>query len=589
MANEFAGNAPPLVSEMPTVVRVQPDVAALHRSFDYAVPETWRAANDINLNVGSRVRIELHGRRVGGWVTELDPDPAVDVELRLLQKWSGLGPNGPMIDLANWLAYRWVGSPAKALRTASPPKNVYRLPAAAVARWTGPVDPRAAQVFEGEGSVVRAAPGTDRWPLVLAAAALGNPLLLMPTIGAAKQLAGRLRRSGLEVALLPDDWARAAGGAIVVGTRAAVLGPVGGIGAIVVFDEHDDAYREERTPTWHAREVAIERSRRAGVPCVLVSPAPSVEAVNALPLSVPDRQREHAGWAAVSVVDRRSEPPGRLGLFSEELVRALSLPGRVACILNRTGRVRLLACVACGELTSCDTCQGAVRQVDDSTLTCSRCGEQRPPVCAACGGARLKNLVLGVSRAREELSALLNEPVGEVTASDSSDAHARVVIGTEALLRATPDRNAPWTSVAFLDFDQHLTALRQQAESEAMGLLVMASRLVGPRRNGGRILIQTRMGEHRVLDAARRADTGPLTEAWQEQARAMRWPPAVAQAEVSGKGAAGFIERLGNPIGLDVLGPNEDRWLIRAPNNEALVSELVRVDRGDDRLRLAVH
>ena len=78
MANEFAGNAPPLVSEMPTVVRVQPDVAALHRSFDYAVPETWRAANDINLNVGSRVRIELHGRRVGGWVTELDPDPAVD-------------------------------------------------------------------------------------------------------------------------------------------------------------------------------------------------------------------------------------------------------------------------------------------------------------------------------------------------------------------------------------------------------------------------------------------------------------------------------------------------------------------------------
>lgn len=574
---------------MPAVVRVQPDVAALHRSFDYAVPETWRVANDIDLQVGSRVRIELHGRRVAGWVTELDPEPVADVELRLLQKWSGRGPDGPMIDLANWLAYRWVGSPAKALRTASPPKNVYRIPKAATAKWTGPVEPEAAAAFEGAGSVVRVAPGADRWPLVLAAAAKGNPLILMPTIDAAKQLAGRLRRSGLDVALLPDDWARAAAGAIVVGTRAAVLGPVGEIGAIVVFDEHDDAYREERTPTWHAREVAIERSIRAEVPCVLVSPAPSVEAVSALPLREPVRSVEHAGWAAVSVVDRRSEPPGRLGLFSEELVRELSREGRVACILNRTGRVRLLACVACGELASCDTCQGAVRQVDDSTLTCSRCAAQRPPVCASCGGARLKNLVLGVSRAREELSALLGEPVGEVTASDTSDGNARVVIGTEALLRATPARNARWSSVAFLDFDQHLTALRQQAESEAMGLLVMASRLVGPRRNGGRILVQTRLGEHRVLEAASRADLGALTAAWLEQATAMRWPPAIAQAEISGKGAAAFIEKLGSPIGLDVLGPNEDRWLIRSADNDTLVAELARVDRGDARLRLAVH
>lgn len=589
MKNEPAGSALATDSDVARVVRVQPDVAALHRSFDYAVPETWRVANDIDLRVGSRVRVELHGRRVGGWVTELDPEPAADVELRLLQKWSGMGPDGAMIDLANWLAYRWVGSPAKALRTASPRKNVYRLPAALTSRWNGDVDPAAARAFQGAGSVMRVAPGADRWPLVLGAAALGNPLLLMPTIDAAQQLAARLRRSGLDVALMPEDWARAAAGAIVVGTRAAILGPVGNMGAIVVFDEHDQAYREERTPTWHAREVAIERALRANVPCVLVSPTPSVEAVAALPLHEPDRSAEHGGWPTIQVVDRRSEPPGRLGLFSEELVRALSGPGRVACILNRTGRVRLLACVACGELTCCDLCQGAVRQIDDSMLTCSRCGDTRPPVCAACGGARLKNLVLGVSRAREELSALLGEPVGEVTASDSSNGNARVVIGTEALLRASPGRNARWTSVAFLDFDQHLTALRQQAESEAIGLLVMAARLVGPRRAGARVLVQTRMGEHRVLDAARRAEPAALTTALATQADQMRWPPAVAQAEVSGKGALGFIERLGNPIGLQVLGPNEDRWLIRADDNHTLVTELARVDRGDDRLRVAVH
>lgn len=568
-------------------MRVQPDVAAVRRAFDYAVPPTWRASGDVHLAVGSRVRVELHGRRVAGWITELDPEPAVEVDLRLLQKWSGIGPSSEVMQLANWLANRWLGAPAKALRTASPSKNVYRLPAPAVAKWDGLVEDWAAEAFEDGGAVVRVAPASDRWPLVLAAAARGNPLFLMPTIGAARQLSGRLRRAGLNVALLPDDWARAAAGAVVVGTRAAALGPTSELGSIVVFDEHDEAYREERSPTWHAREVAIERARMSGVPCVLVSPSPSVAAASAMRLVEPDRSKEHAGWASIQIVDRRSEPPGRLGLFSEELVRVLDR-GRVACILNRTGRVRLLACVTCGELTSCDRCHGAVRQIDDATLTCSRCGEERPPVCAACGGARLKNLVLGVSRAREELSALLGETVGEVTASASTDGDARVVIGTEALLRSNPPKGLRWDTVAFLDFDQHLTALRQSAEADAMGLLAMASRLVGNRRGGGRVVVQTRMGEHRVLQAAHRGDAGLLTEALALQAVEMRWPPAVAQAEVSGAGAAGFIERLGRPIGLEILGPNDDRWLIRSATNDLLVEELSRVDRGDARLRIAV-
>lgn len=574
---------------LPRVVRVRPDVAALRREFDYAVPETWRAGDDVDLRVGSRVRIELHGRRVGGWVSELEPRPVADVELRLLQKWSGLGPDAEVMALADWLAHRWVGSPAKALRTASPPKNVYRLPPHGVVTWSGPVEPWAEAAFEDVGAVVRVAPASDRWPLVLSAAARGNPLLLMPTVDEARRLAARLRRASLDVALLPDDWARAAAGAIVVGTRAAVLGPVHRLGAVVVFDEHDDAYREERAPTWNAREVAVERARRAGVACVLVSPAPSIEATRALPLLEPDRASEHAGWATVEVIDRRDEPPGRLGLFSEELVRALDDEGRVACILNRTGRVRLLACVTCGELAACDLCQGAVRQLDDARLTCSRCGEQRPPVCASCGGARLKNLVLGVARAREELSALIGEPVGEVTASDAVDGDARVVIGTEALLRASPPRDAGWKKVAFLDFDQHLTALRQQAESEAMALMVLACRQVGPRSAGGRVLVQTRLPEHRVLDAARRANPGPFTRELAVQAQLMHWPPAVAQAEISGPGAAAFIERLGRPVGIDVLGPSDGRWLLRSESVETLVEELAQVDRGDERLRIAVH
>lgn len=540
------------------------------------------------MSVGSRVRVELHGRRVGGWVTELDPETPLDVELRLLQKWSGHGPQGELIELANWLARRWLGSPAKALRTASPPKNIYRLPATQVVRWQGAVDDTALDAFTGPGSTVRVAPASDRWPLVLAAASLGNPLLLMPTVEAARTLAARLRRAGLTVALMPDDWARAAAGAIVVGTRAGALAPSHELGAIVVFDEHDEAYREERSPTWHAREVAVERARQAGVPCVLVSPTPSIEAARAFEVRKPDRSTEHAGWPAVVVLDRRNEPPGRLGLFSDEFVRLAREPGRLACILNRTGRVRLLACIACGELTCCEQCGAAARQVDDATLTCSRCESQRPPVCANCGGSRLKNVVLGVGRAREELAALLGEPVGEVTASAAEQPGARVVIGTEALLRTLPPKDQRWRTVAFLDFDQHLTALRQRADAEAMGLLVLASRQVGSRRGGGRVVVQTRLGEHRVVDAAQRGDPAALRAELTAQAEQMSWPPAVAQAEISGPGASGFIERLGHPLGINVLGPRDGRWLVRAAEIAQLVAALDEVDRGDERLRIAI-
>ena len=575
---------------LPTVVRVRPDVAAVNRTFDYLVPELWTHAPDqYDLRVGGRVRVELHGRRVGGWITELDPDTPEGIDLRPLKKWSGHGPTVDVMDLADWTARWWAGAPAKLLRTASPARNVYRLHAPKVARWSGEVEPWALDAFDGAGSTQLIAPASDRWQLVLAAASFGNPLLLVPTVEAAAQLAGRVRRAGMHVALLPDDWDRAASGAVVIGTRAAAFGPVHEMGAIVVFDEHDEAWREERTPTWHARDVAVERARRRGVPCVLVSPAPSVDAAGVHPLVEPARAQQHAGWPAVSIIDRRDEPPGRLGLFSEGLGQALKRDGRVACILNRTGRVRLLACSNCGELAACDVCTGAVRQIEDTSLTCIRCAATRPPVCANCGGARLKNLVLGVSKAREELAALLGEPVGEKTASGVDGENARVMIGTEALLRDVQQRGRRFSTVAFLDFDQHLSAARQTGESDAMALLVLAARQVGNRRGGGQVLVQTRMPEHRVLQAAVRADTAALTMALTDQAASMQWPPVIAQAEIGGAGAPAFIEALGRPLGLTILGPRDDTWLVRADDRDLLLDELARVDRGEERLRIALH
>src|SRR5439155_16309106 len=204
------------------------------------------------------------------------------------------------------------------------------------------------------------------------------------------------------------DWARAAaGGRTVVGARAAAWAPVPNLAAIVVLDEHDEAYQEERAPTWHARDVVIERARRARVPCLLVSPCPSLDALAAAAdVVTPPRAEERAGWPVVDVVDRRREPPG-LGLYSTRLVDAVRSGGRVVCVLNRTGRARLLACAACGELARCEVCDAAVETIEEG-LRCRRCVATRPVVCAACGATRLKTLRTGVTKAHDELERFGN-------------------------------------------------------------------------------------------------------------------------------------------------------------------------------------
>src|SRR5437763_1384205 len=141
-------------------------------------------------------------------------------------------------------------------------------------------------------------------------------LVLAPSVALAAHLAVRLRRGGFPVAQHPRDWAMAATGAYtVVGARAAAWAPLERPSAVVVLDEHDEAYQEERAPTWNARDVAIERARRAGGPWLLVSPCPSLDALAMGPLETVSRAEERAGWPVVEVVDRRKEAPG-LGLYS---------------------------------------------------------------------------------------------------------------------------------------------------------------------------------------------------------------------------------------------------------------------------------
>jgi primosomal protein N' (replication factor Y) len=489
--------------------------------------------------------------------------PPEGVALQALVAVSGHGPPPAVIELAEWAAWRWAVPVATLLRTASPPRNVASLPAPPAAA------PRPAVPAPAE--LRRLPPDADPLPAVLeavSAAGPGSVVVLVPSVGWAERLTERLRRRGLAVA---DGWAEAAAGwPVVVGSRTAAWCPVPQLGAAVVVDAHDEAYRDR----YDAVEVLAERARRAAAPCLLLSPCPTAVLAARYPVTTVGRAEEAAGWPAVSVVDRRAADP-RTGILSHELARTWARP--LVCVLHRTGRARLLACRACGELARCERCGRPVEQRDEA-LSCRGCASERPVVCAGCGATAMKVLRQGVSQVRDELEALLGEPVGEVAGPGATVPGTDVLVGTEAVLHRV--RRA--AAVVFLDFDQHLLAPRFGAGEEALALLARAGRLVGGRGRpaSGVVLVQTRLPDHEVLAAAVSGDPGRFDET--ALRRELDLPPFSALAVVRGEAAGEYCRPLG---GVDL---GDGRWLVRAPDHRALADALAAAPRPPGRLRVTV-
>lgn len=565
-------------------MRVLPDVVALDKTFDYSVPPEM--AGDIR--IGTIVRINLHGRRVGAWVVALDPETPADVNLKPIAKVTGWGPPEDLVRLSKWAAWRWAGKPQHFLGTASPPRAVRGLPAPPPGRpVAGTVrDALADAALDARAAIVRLPPATDVFSLVVAAAARGDALVVVPSAAEAALLAQRVARAGVRVARYPDAWAAAAaGGTTVIGTRAAAWAPVPELAAVLVVDGHDEGLQEERTPSWHARDVAIERARRAGVPWVVTSPCPPAEILGWGTLIEPPRAAERAGWAILDVIDRRGDDP-RSGHFSPRLVDLLHRDGRVVCVLNRKGRARLLACAQCGELARCVPCGGAMEQQPDADgLRCRACSQPRPSLCADCGAQKLKLLRVGVTRLAEELSALVQESVAEVTADTAELPPTRVLVGTEAVLHRVVGE--PVAGVAFLDFDQELFAPRLRANEQSLALLARAARLVGGRSGTGRVLVQTRSPDHEVLDAALHADPARIATAELERRLPLRLPPFAALAAVSGEAAEEYLAPIDRGA-VEVVPTEEGEWLVRAPDTATLCNALAKLTRPAGRVRVEV-
>jgi primosomal protein N' (replication factor Y) len=566
------------------VCRVVPDVTAVERAFDYLVPAELAA----QVRVGTIVRVSLHGRRVRGWVVADDVAPEATQLLSLLAVVSA-GPPPDVVELTAWVAHRWAGPRVAVLRSASPPNRVPSpLPPPV---WTLSVGrpTRSDQTVVRAVRVVRQPPLLDRRAQVAAMCATeGSTIVCVADAGRARAFAAYLEREGRRVAHMHSSeadaartgaWARATnGGCIVVGGRISAFAPVPDLAAVVVVDDADEALQEERSPTWHARDVLRERAARAGASFTVCSPAPTIEAVVAAGSApvVPAPDVERAGWPRVEVVDRRAEPPGA-GLLTSALADALrSADGLAVCVVNRRGRYRLLACAACQHLLRWDR------------------ADERPAVCPECGATKLRVLRAGVTRIREELEVLLREKrVVDVDVATGDLAPADILIGTEAVLHRAEVRRSRPALVAYLDLDQELLAPRYRAAAQAHWLVTRGAQLLAARpRHETMLLLQTRMPDHPVVDAVVHGQPDRVVDSDREYRETLGYPPYGALAELSGDDAALKIAiEVLHGFDVRVFGPTDGRALVNAADAELLadaLAEALPAGRSLGRMRAAV-
>src|SRR5207342_2336034 len=253
-------------------------------------------------------------------------------------------------------------------------------------------------------------------------------LVLVPEIVLALPLVDRLRadldvrvalvHSGLGDGERADEWRRIRSGDVdvVVGTRLAVLAPLADVGLVVVDEEHDAAYKSDRTPRLQARDVAIRLGSLAGAAVVLGSATPAVESVGLARTGTYDRvvlpERPVGAAPEVEIVDLRAElAAGQRGTLSRSLAAAVGGLDRVAgeqaiLVLNRRGTASIVLCRDCGYVQACPDCERPlVYHQAGTTLRCHHCGRATPIAtrCPACTSPRIRYLGGGTERVEREV------------------------------------------------------------------------------------------------------------------------------------------------------------------------------------------
>ena len=352
-----------------------------------------------------------------------------------------------------------------------------------------------------------------------------------------------------------DQWWRIRDGEaqVVLGARSAVFAPVVDLGLVVVDEEHEGAYKQEESPRYHARDVAVMRGKLEGAPVVLGSATPSLESYqNAAGgkyrlLTLPTRIGPH-GMPKVTIIDRKTalrtgDDPIITAPLLDALIHCLDRGEQALLLLNRRGYATSLLCRECGTPLTCPNCSvcltvhGAGRVVD-----CHYCGHhtRTPGACAQCKGEYLRLTGFGTEKVVEALKGLL--PAARIDRIDRDLASRRgavaerlaafeageldVLVGTQMIAKGHDFPRV--TVVGVVDADVGLGMPDFRAAERTFHLLTQVAGRAGRADLSGEVLLQTHLPNHYALTLACAQDYPRFFGHEMEFRRTMSYPPSGA-------------------------------------------------------------
>ncbi|KRM77360.1 primosomal protein N' [Secundilactobacillus collinoides] len=370
-----------------------------------------------------------------------------------------------------------------------------------------------------------------------------NALMLVPEISLTPQIVGRVRgRFGKAVAVLHsglsagerfDEWRRIDRGEarVVVGARSAVFAPLTNIGVIIMDEEHEASYKQDDNPRYHARDVALWRSRYHHCPVVLGSATPSLESRARAQknryqrLLLPTRVNEQA-LPKVTIVDMTQELQQHAeSTFSTPLMTAIN--DRLArgeqslLMLNRRGFSSFVMCRDCGFVLKCPNCDISLTlHMDTHSMKCHYCGHEEPipQVCPNCHSRHIRYYGTGTQKVEAELKQLLpNARIlrMDVDTTRRKGAHERllrqfgnheadILLGTQMIAKGLDFPDV--TLVGVLNADTALGMPDFRSSERTFQLLTQVSGRAGRAQKPGQVFIQTYNPDHYAIQLAKSQD-----------------------------------------------------------------------------------
>jgi len=461
-------------------------------------------------------------------------------------------------------------------------------------------------------------------------------LVLVPEIALITQIEHRFRaRFGEQVAILHsglsagqryDQWTRILERktTIAIGARSAVFAPFDRLGVIIVDEEHDPSYKQESSPRYNARDLAIVRARQNNCPVLLGSATPSVQSLHSVScgkfeeLSLP-RRIHHQPLPRITVVDLRNSRGfrGSLRFITPQLQQAmaetLERQEQALIFLNRRGFASFPVCSGCGAALRCKHCDITLTlHRRDNAYRCHYCGYSRSAVsrCDSCGEDAIKPLGMGT----EKIEAVVREifPSARVSRMDRDTTRRRgatvkllkslrqrttdILVGTQMVAKGHDYPGITLVGVICADLSLNFPDFR--AGERTFQLLAQVAGRAGRGQRPGRVILQTYNPDHFSIVAAQQQDVKAFYRGEIDFRRALAYPPfsrlillkisgphksrAGAWAELMGRRLRRLIERSSPEFeAVQVLGPIESslarmagrfRWqiLLKSASSAAL-------------------